>query len=68
MMKIINFQTKDKEELKRIKGIKVTFISELTGKICGGLKDFLLKKLLPSQVSELTAGNLGRHCKTPVEV
>ena len=29
---------------------------------------FCPKKLLPSQASELTAGNLGGHCKTPDEV
>ena len=61
----INLKTllKTKEELKRI---KVTFISEPAGKICSGLKDFCPKK--PSQVSDLTAGNLGGHCKPPDEV
>ena len=49
-----------KEELKRI---KVTFISELAGKICGWLKNFFPKKVLPSQASELTVENLGGHCK-----
>ena len=51
---------KTKEELKRI---KVTFISETAGKICGWLKNFFQKKVLPSQASELTVGNLGRRCK-----
>ena len=44
---------KTKEELKRI---KVTFISEPAGKICGWLKNFFQKKVLPSQASELTVG------------
>ena len=41
---------KTKEELERI---KVTFISEPAGKICGWLKNFFPKKFLPSLASEL---------------
>ena len=54
-----------KAELKRI---KVTFISEPAGNICGGPKEFCPNKLLPNQASELTVGNLGGRCKPPNEV
>ena len=66
-LSIINLKTllKTKEELKRI---KVTFISELAGKICGELKDFCPKKLLLSQAIELTVWNLEGRCNPPDEV
>ena len=51
-----------------MKRIKVKSTSEQAGKLCGGLKNFCLTKLLPSQVTELTPGNLGGHCKPPDEV
>ena len=67
--KIINLKTplKNEEELKAIK-FAFAFLSEQTQKNCGGLKDPYPKKLLPSQMTQLTAGNLGRPCKPPYEV
>ena len=63
---VVNLKTllKTKKELKII---KVTFISEPDG-ICGELKGFCLNKLLLSQASELTVGNLGGRCKPPSKV
>ena len=49
--------------IKKNSRIKITFISKPAEKICGGLKDFCPEKLLPSQMSELTTGNLGGRCK-----
>ena len=50
-----------------MKIIKVTFISEPDG-ICGELKGFCPNRLLLSQASELTVGNLGGCCKPPSKI
>ena len=52
---------------KNSKEKQVKSISEHARKIWGGglaeLKEFYPKKLLTSQASKFTAGNLGGHCK-----
>ena len=52
---------------KNSKDKQVKSISEHARKIWGGglgeLKEFYPKKLLTSQASKFTAGNLGGHCK-----
>ena len=54
--------------IKKNSRIKITFISKPAEKICGGMKEFCPEKLLPSQMSELTTGNLGGRCKPLNEV
>ena len=53
--------------IKELKIIKVTFISEPDG-ICGELKGFCPNRLLLSQASELTVGNLGGCSKPPSKI
>ena len=45
----------------------ILFVLSLSLSLCGGLKDFYPKKLLPSQASQLTTGNLGGRYKPPEE-
>ena len=60
---------KNEEELKIV---KVTSISGQARNVCGfwkeRLKDFCPGKLLPSQASKHTSGNLGMCCKPPDEI
>ena len=45
---ILSQFSKLKKNSRELENTKVTFISELAGKICGGLKYFCPKKPLPS--------------------
>ena len=71
LLKIINLKIllKNKEELKII---KITFIVEAAGKICGGLKAArrisVRKNFYRAECTEFTTGNLGGYCNPPDEV
>ena len=71
LWKIINLKAllKNKEKLK---SLKVTSIREQAGNVCRRWKrtldDIFPKKLLPSQVSKLTAESLGGCCRPPYEI